>query len=387
MARDLQAEFGLECELLSTELALQVCQPTFAVPANWTGLSPAEKQKILAEEIRLNPFGQKPVLFRSPEGVELHLDDTGNLEWKIGPSADLEALFQQQQRLETLGSGSYQAMVSFPRDVFFAGANAYAENLGWLNFFQEYDILERAMEGSERWQTSGQPPLKNFLHPYLGPMVEIRHRYLRKYLRENQVGQYFDEDNLQMARLREQSFKYVGAVTYRPDIAGPARICLEVRDAHRDLEKLRQRVARILFYRTRSSAEFVRFAEIPIFDSKLCFEKFSAELQVWLRKVLAREIPARAQEFPKARFVHEVFRNFSYPLRDWQPILRALGVAEEGPRVAKAQQEFVEKIEQLQQRNLSLSENKIFLQVFLCEFVDASGLFDFYQRQEEKWMR
>ncbi len=387
VATKLQAGFGLECELLSPDLVLQNCTPTFPVPANWAQLPLGERQQILTAEMAGVPFGQKPVLFRSPQGVELHLDDTGNLEWKIGPLADLEALFQEQNVLASLGQGSYQAMVSFPHEVFFNGPNALAENLGWLNFFQDYDILERAIEGLKRWQVSGQPPLKNFSHPYLGPMVEVRHRYLRKYLRENSEKNFFDEENLQLARVREQSFKYVGAVTYRPDIAGPDRICLEVRDAHRDLEKLRQRVLRILYFRNGLMTEFSRFADIPAFDSEKCFALFSAETQMWLRSVFARDIPARAEQYPKAKFVHEIFRNFSYPLRDWRQVLATLNCTGEIQRVLEAQEDFIERVSQIQKKNLSNSENRIFVQLYVCEFIERSGIFSFYQRQESAWMR
>jgi hypothetical protein len=146
-------------------------------------------------------------------------------------------------------------------------------------------------------------------------MIALRHKYLRKYLRENSQRQFFDFDNLSMARSRDHSFKYVGSTAYRPDIAGPERIALDVRDAHRDLDLLKNRVARIIFYCSRNMEMFSSYSKMEPFDSEIAFSQFDLETQNWLRAVASKEIPEQVSNFPKPKFSHEVFRNFSYTLK------------------------------------------------------------------------
>ncbi len=384
-AARLGVQFGLEAELDRPDFVIEKGTPLFAVESSWVSLSFEEKSESFRRRARSVTFGEKPNLFRYQDRLDLHLDDTGNLEWTLGPSQDFPKLWLEFESLsEELGSASFQAMVSFPKEKVFS-RHSVSEILGWFHFFQEFEILERAIEGLQLFRSKGRAPLQTFLHPYLGPMVQVRHKYLKKILLANAQGQGFDEESRKLVRVREQSFKYVGATTYRPDIGGPERIALEIRDAHRDKHKLQRRVLRVLHYWCDSLKQFSTFGEIPPFDSEKTFLSLPQEVKEFLETELKREMPERVKEFPKAKFVHETFRNFAYPFRNWSSFLEVFGQIPKLSQVEIAQENYLEKILKLKKQSLSSSENKIFLQLFLCEFVEESGLFEIFAREERSW--
>lgn len=384
-ALSLGAQFGLECELDQPEFVLEKGTPLFISPEIWSSCNLQEKKELYSQRAATVTFGEKPNLFRYRDRVDIHLDDTGNLEWTLGPKSDFSILWQEFEALiQDLGPGSFQAMVSFPRTEIFA-KHSVSEILGWFHFFQEFEILERCMEGLTIFRSAGRAPLRTFLHPYLGPMVLLRHKYLKKYLIANSRGELFDEDSKKLVKVREQSFKYVGATTYRPDIAGPDRIALEIRDAHKDQRKLQRRLLRVLFYWTGSLAKFSKFEAIPAFDSESEFSSLPDDIRSWLENELQREIPDRVKDFPKAKFSHETFRNFSYPFRNWQRFLELFGISSEKDQIANAQKNYLEKIRKLKDQKLPKTENKIFLQLFVCEFVEESGLFQLFFNEEKSW--
>lgn len=377
--------FGLEAELDRPDFVIEKGEPLFPSESPWSSLNFEEKSESFRRRVRSASFGEKPNLFRYQNRLDLHLDDTGNLEWTLGPSPDFPKLWSDFEFLSgELGSASFQAMVSFPRETIFS-KHSVSEILGWFHFFQEFEILERALEGLHLFRSKGRAPLQTFLHPYLGPMVQIRHKYLKKYLEANAQGQRFDDESKLLVRVREQSFKYVGATTYRPDIAGPERIALEIRDAHRDRNKLHRRVLRVLYYWCGSLQQFSKFGKIPPFDSEKDFLSLPQDIREFLESELKREMPERVKDFPKAKFVHETFRNFSYPFRNWSSFLEVFGELPRLGQVEIAQQNYLEKISSLKKQRLSTSENKIFLQLFLCEFVEDSGLYDLFIKEERSW--
>jgi hypothetical protein len=346
--RDLQ--FGFETELLHLGPAFEFydLEPTLGLPEN---LDEEEKSRALKSFCQSLPHGDKRKVMRKLQGPAflpetLHRDDTGNVELVIGPEANLADFLRQMEWVnEKIGVGSLQAMVSLPHERFFGPnpSSGAQEHLGWLNFFNELDILERIELGalrSEQEPTKG--PIRSFLHPYLGPMIAVRHKLLRKFLRENALGQMFDEENILRPARRDQSFKFVGSTAYRPDVAGPARICFEVRDAHRDPDLLKNRLARILFYWAKGLAPFAAFSDIPPFDSAAAFELLPPAVKNWLAETCPNRAPEAVKAFEIPRFTYEIYRNFAYPLRHWAPWQEALDFSAE--KLVNAQAAYVRRL-------------------------------------------
>jgi hypothetical protein len=315
----------------------------------------------------------------------LHRDDTGNVELVLGPESNLAGFLQQMEWVnEKIGVGSLQAMVSLPHERFF-GSNpslGAQEHLGWLNFFNELDILERIELGASRLaQEPGKGPVRSFLHPYLGPMIAIRHKLLRKFLRENALGQMFDEENIIRPARRDQSFKFVGSTAYRPDVAGPARICFEVRDAHRDPELLKNRLARILFYWAKGIAPFASFSDIPPFDSAAAFELLPPNVKDWLAEICPNRAPEAVKAFEIPRFTYEIYRNFAYPLRDWAPWRDALGFSAE--KLANAQAAYGQRLAAAAGTPGELGLLRA--QEALVDFSKECGLYEAFRAKEDEF--
>jgi hypothetical protein len=316
--------------------------------------------------------------------ASLHRDDTGNVELVLGPTDSLDSFLHQMKWVnEEIGVGSLQAMVSLPREQFFrlSPSKGALEHLGWLNFFNELDILERIESGRERLaRDPAQGPLRSFLHPYLGPMIAIRHKLLRKFLRENSVGGMFDEENIIRPARRDQSFKFVGSTAYRPDIAGPERICFEIRDAHRDPELLLNRLSRVIFYWSKGIDSFRPYAEIPPYDSAAAFELLPLEVKQWLAEICPNRAPAVVKLYEIPRFTYEVYRNFAYPLRDWRPWQELLGFDQ--AQLAKAQESYVSAL--FSAVGTAGEPGLLLAQKALVEFGAACGLYESFRARESK---
>ncbi len=380
-------QFGFETEFLRLVncFAYYTLAPGVGVP-QWESLGKEAKEQALLSYCRSLQHGDRRVVLEPTSGPDflkpLHRDDTGNVELALGPFADFQEFSEQLHWVQQeLGEGSLQAMVSLPSPNFF-GSNptqGALEHLGWFNFFNELDILERLERGLARWRSKPiQEPLRSFLHPYLGPMITLRHRLLKKFLRENAKGEMLDPESLIRPGRRDHSFKYVGSTAYRPDVAAPHRICWEIRDAHRDLDLLLNRVARVVFYGTKDRSAFLAFAEIPPFDSAEAFSALPSEVREWLVATCPNRAPPIALEFEKAKFTYEVYRNFAYPLRSWNPWLELLG-PEFSSQVQAAQNSYLQKLEKARQQN-----SLLLAQGALVEFSEESGLYELFRKREKK---
>ncbi|RZA08123.1 MAG: hypothetical protein EOP11_05755 [Proteobacteria bacterium] len=381
-----EIQFGFESEFSEIEPLLE-----FYGPAEGLGIS-LETPRITALRVatlcsNLDHGDHRAILVKrgGPDFLprELFRDDTGNVELIMPPRASLAQFWEEVSWINAhLGVGSLQAMVSLPRDAFFAAGMGH---LGYLNFFNELDTLEKLAAGHAKAQT-GKLPGNNFLHPYLGPMTELRHRPLRKYYVENARGNLLSGEAIERISRREHSFKFVGGTAYRPDIAAPNKICFEVRDAHRSPERLRERLARILYFwrRERELNSLNRFAGGPAFDSGISFSALDSARQALLIRACGIQIPARVLGHAKPTFAYEVFRNFAYPLRNWAPWLELLGEGN-NERVDSAQRRYLAGLDQAS--GLGDGKAREAIQRSLGEFAEESGLVELFRAEEMRILR
>jgi hypothetical protein len=300
--------------------------------SRWEALDAGRREGWLLERIERMGFGNKSCLLeKSPDApaflpLKAFRDDTRNIEIRSEePSHDFFIIKNNLYALrERYGPGSLQLVVSAPAETFFVpGA---AERLGWLNFFNELDILEKLVRGYGLYAAGYQGEIaRSFQHPYLGPMNRRRRKHLRLYLSENAQGRMWGKEELSWVGYIEKSFKFVGSTAYRPDIAGPERVCFEVRDAHKNLGLLLERGARAAFYWLHPGGDFSRFAEIPAFDTETAFARLAPSVRERLAGIFPAWVAAFLQQYPGHAIMRQTYRNFSYPLRDWDPWLQALG--------------------------------------------------------------
>ncbi len=377
-----EPEFGYESEFGIEELGPWFQYYAPKAETNWKNLDEEGRKAWLREQLLQLEHGDKsPILFRhsGPDFLPAYLyrDDTGNLECNLAPMTLKKYESQTGWVERELGVGSLQAMVSVKRDLFFSVP--WQTHLGFLHFFSEFDILERLTKGAMRVrQNKNCEPARNMLHPYLGPLIHLRQKMLSKFLRENSIGNMLSAEDLIRPARRDQSFKFVGSTAYRPDVA-VGRVCFEIRDAHKDPELLRNRIARLLFFWSNDLTPFERFSFLPAFDSAAAFSSLPENLQAWLVRVTPFRAPPQVLAFENPRFSYEVYRNFAYPLHNWEAWLEIFSAqAEAYQEVKQARALYLSELEAA----ASAGESHPAAQRALCRF--AESIFPLFLEAEQK---
>lgn len=317
----------------------------------------------------------------------LILDSTGNLEIVMDPVDSFEQWYRQISLVnQKLGRGSMQGTLSVEIEDFFFKEGDPREStdslLGWFTFMAEFDSLLKLQKGYERYQAQpGKSAANSFKHPYVGPLNLIKWNRLRDLLALNAQGDGFDLDSMNQVAYRDDSFKYIGSTVYRPDIVRGKRIVLEARDAHSDFDVLVNRMIRGIDFLQSSREVYREAVSLKAYDSEKVFQRLPKRLQKFFAQLFPSRLKANALEIGYSQpevTSHEVYRNFSYPLRDWSKHIAFLGDSGLEAAIQKAQKRYLQAVKQIQkefkQKKISKIEASIRVQYELSRFVVESGL-------------
>lgn len=320
----------------------------------------------------------------------LILDSTGNLEIVLSPVNSLEIWYAQVTQINSaMGAGSMQSTVSLPSNIFF-GKNA--ENLfsviGFFSLVSEYDPLMKLYKGYQR--TLKNPDVeaaKSFNHPYLGPMSKLKFEKLEDALITHANSTNWG--NLDYVSGTDSSYKYLGTTVYRPDLAGPNRIIVEIRDAHSDMDHLLRQVLRTTYFMQSGMNSLTPAMNFVKFDTVNVFEK---QLPLNVKKVLRELFPTKTkpgEEYtPEELLALDTFRNFSYPLRDWSKHIEFLQVIGLDKKVKSAQVKYLDNLSlitsEFQSGKIDKSVAGKRIQSSLVDFVKDSGLAESFQIWEKQ---
>lgn len=320
-------------------------------------------------------------------------DETGNIEIVLPPYNTLEEWYQSVSIInKNFGEGSMQATISVPRKAFFLeeaeASETFNRNLGFLSFYSDYDAIEKLTLGHERWLESQEKRVaRSFEHPFLGPMNKQKYSKLKQYLRANADGELYDESAQEFVSGSDASFKYFGGTAYRPDIAAPERVVVEVRDAHNKFNLLFNKVLRNTHHMMNDRSEFAAFARLKPFDADQSFETLPKYVQNSLKQIF----PNKAKpgiDYTKDEIASlEVAKNFSWPMRDWSAHLRLLSNKELDQTVRDAQARYLERLKQIT-RGMNSDSDKdkaaVEIQGALVTFIEESGLRNAFLEVEER---
>lgn len=409
--RGQEIQFGFESEYTPSELG--PLTQYYGPPKNsgvsrktWLSWSMDQRLTWTRQRMKEIPFGSKDVVLerldQNPKlsflPAKLIKDDTGNVEIIVAPVSRFDVWKNQVEWINrNLGVGSMQGMKSQPRSSFYRGKGveaevAYREDLGYFNFIHEMDVLERMSRGAEKY--AGDPTkdvMRPFLHPYLGPMVEVRHKKMRNVMRDQSQGIELSQEVLNGIIRREQSFKYIGSTAFRPDIAAPHRVSQEVRDAHKDEDVLISHMERNLMYMQEGRTAFLRAADIRPLDSDGQFKNLPPHLQDFLKTIFPPKIPDRVQGFEGAMFAHETYRTFTYPLHNFRPWLSFFNRMDLVKTVEAAQASYLGKLEaterDLKRGALTAAQANTKVQGALAEFAVESRLYEAFKKFEADFVK
>jgi hypothetical protein len=387
--------FGFESEYTPAQLDQIVAYYRIKnIPeTTWNNMIAADKVKQLQTILSKMGLGNKsvglvknttdPALDFLPK--ELIRDDTGNVEIVLEPVDDFMTWKHQVQTVNRLfGTGSQQGMISLKKSNLFRTSQistkqATEEVIGLFNFIHQMDALARMNKGAEIYLND---PTKNvlrpFAHPYLAPITRMKQKSMEITLQSLAEGRsvYFNA-------VTAESPKFIGTTTPRPDIgSSQGRIGAEVRDTHNNEAELMTKVARASLLVLAHQGKLIAFKDVVAPDTKADFEKFPKNVQALLKSLF----PARMDQTfggQEQIFALEVFRNFSHPLKNWEPDLTALGRLDLKDQVAQSQETFVSRLTQIaaefESKSMTSDQASVAVQGATALFSKDSGLYDAYR--------
>ena len=353
--------YGLEVEYAieeANERLLSDYAPALSLlpRAEWNAMAVADKRTYVKSHLsELFPEGPKGPSFLIQVKEEkffpaaLIADETGNIElispivFQSYPNFDAY-LTEVQNRY---GDGYVQASLGVPTAPIFKTSKKIDQFLGLSFFLGELDTFKKL---SESYVKHLDIPLfipgKSFTHPFLGPMNSYRARFYRNVLKETSENR-FDKEVLKRISNTDVSYKYTSQVVYRPDILKSEDLFLmEVRQCVKDFDCLRKLLQRQKYFFKRSTVAFEAFGDVAHFDPTADFNMFSNETQTMLKasfpRVLERDV---GDEIVAA----EIYRNFAYPMNDWNQWVARMGRGFEGSKqvVATAQRNYKMDLERI----------------------------------------
>jgi hypothetical protein len=345
---------------------------------------------------KLKKIADDPELFNAlPESI---VYDSGNFEIILPPSDRVEDIASKIKTINTkFGVGSMQVTISSPRESFFQfdGMGSYPlrgvqemseefveksfkANLGYYNFFNDLDTLEKMKNGFARYEKDPtQLTAKSFAHPWLGPTNKQRNDKLQELLKKHASGDMSDANELGLISTNINSHKFVSGTVYRPDVAwGKNRMANEVRDCHKNPNCLEDRLKREVLFHMTGKEKLVGASQLKAFDRNPLFNSLPSDVQ----KMLKETFPKYGSYSIDAT---EVYRNFSFPFRDWSEHVKFLGKPELSSKIKMAQDKYMRVLEvnavKYKNGQITTKELEALIQGELNRFGVESGLSDAFE--------
>jgi hypothetical protein len=308
---------------------------------------------------------------------QLILDSTGNLEIVLDPVRGYENWLSRVQWINpNLGTGSMQGTFGLPKNLIFDvedKAEAIKANLGFFQFMADLDSMHKLLIGYQKYLTEpGKPAASAFQHQFLGPLTKLKREFLTRVFTDNMNG-VWDSDVLKSVGHDDDSFKYIGATTYRPDLGGKAGAAVfEVRDAHSNEAILKEKVLRVTFYFSHTRSAFAVFADEKGFDSEASFEALPSNIKTMLMQLFPQKKLEEGVEYNSAEVIaNQVYRNFAFPLRDWSVYWK--NISQASPiQITRAQMNYINSLVEIESRlakkEITTKEASLLVQGALSRF-------------------
>lgn len=333
---------------------------------------------------KLELMDGQPNSFLPPK---LILDDTGNIEIVLSPLDTFEQWSRTVSYIfSELGAGSMQGTIGIAKESFLGlspqmnKAVTQANNIGYLRFVNEFDTFEKLTSGYKRYLADPNKPVaQSFQHAFLGPMTLAKQQNLNTMLDDIANTQKLKFDEIKMAvSENEASFKYFGGTAVRPDL-DPKSIVLEVRDCHKNIMCLFERMVRSTNYILKQSSQFSSFSKVDAFDAVESFGKLDSSVQNMLTKIFPIRTKAGVTYTPAETEALKVYRNFAWPLRDFSPLLNGLKRNDLSGKVLSAQNTYKSRLslvlEKFQKNPTQIPQRSNEVQGALVEFAENSQIF------------
>jgi len=399
-------QYGFESEYLHHEatVLLQSYMPMKphykGTKEEWLALTHEQRAEFVESRSQsIFPYRQKGQLVKITDDPELDavlpesfVFDAGHYEVVLDPMNTAEELAKKIRTINAkLGVGSMQLTISNPIEKNLLVKNkalqeqTKSEILGYYNFMNEMDTLSKLTTGYERFLTNpDSETVKSFNHPWLGPMTKLKHERLESIMENVLAGKQYTDEELTKMSSQVVSHKFIGGLSFRPDVAfKKSRLASEVRDCHQNVKCIENRLMRETYFLMKGRMDFTKFKDLKAFDSVKSFDGLSSDTRMVLRSI-----------FPKygqySQTEMELYRNFSYPLRDWSKHIELLGKPGLQNSIQSAQNEYVKALDTIAQdliaKKIDKKEARNKVMGALGEFSNKSGIADAVKEQYEMLM-
>lgn len=391
-------QYGFESEYLhdETEALLKNYMPEASIykgsKEDWLKLTAEERLAFVDSNVKkiFDTYRGKGRLVKITDDPELSaalpdsfVSDAGHFEIVLDPLDSAEAMIQKIKVInKNLGVGSMQTTISNPIDRIFLKSNKAAreelkaELLGYYNFMNDLDTLSKLETGYERFLKDPKvQAAKSFNHPWLGPMTKLKHDKLEDLIDGIVEGKNYSEEQLKQMSYLVVSHKFIGGLSYRPDVAfKKSRLASEVRDCHQNVKCIEDRIIRETYFLMKGKEKFKSFSNFKQLDTIKDFKNIEpADIQYMLKDLFPVYGSFTQREL-------ELYRNFSYPYRDWSGHIETLGKPGLKEQVEQAQSEYTEKLKSIlfeyNAKKLTKAEAQVQTMGALAEFSKKSGLVD-----------
>lgn len=400
-------QYGFESEYLhdETEVLFKNYMPEASIyngsKEDWLKLTAEERLAFVDSHIKqiFDTYRGKGRLVKITDDPELSaalpdsfVSDAGHFEIVLDPLDSAEEMIQKIRVInKNLGVGSMQTTISNPIDKSFLKSNKEAreelkaELLGYYNFMNDFDTLSKLETGYERYLKDPKvQAVKSFNHPWLGPMTKLKHDKLEDLIDGIVEGKNYSEEQLKQMSYLVVSHKFIGGLSFRPDVAyKKGRLASEVRDCHQNVKCIEDRIIRETYFLMKGKEKFKSFSNFQQLDTIKDFKNIEPEdIQYMLKDLFPVYGHFTQREL-------ELYRNFSYPYRDWSGHIEALGKQGLKGQVEKAQSEYTEKLKNIlfeynakmisndeNAKKLAKAEAQVQVMGALAEFSKKSGLVD-----------
>jgi hypothetical protein len=407
-------QYGFETEYLheETEALLKNYMPLPPFFTNtkeeWLAYTPEKRLAIFdnlinadiykAEGSKFFDYRAKGHLLKITEEKELSealpdsfVYDAGHFELVLDPHDTAESLIQKIKVInKNFGVGSMQMTISNPIDKALLRSNKTArealksELIGYYNFMNDFDTLVKLETGYDRFVNNPKiQAAKSFNHPWLGPMTEVKHIKLVALVEGIVEGNQYSAEELRKMSTQVVSHKFIGGLSFRPDVAFKKnRLASEVRDCHQNVKCIEDRIIRETYFLMKGKENFKKFSQVKQFDTIANYKDIHPEA---IKYMLSNIFPAFGGY---SQTEMQLYRNFSYPYRDWSRHIEVLGVPGLKEQISLAQQAYTEALKQISidyaARTITKEEAQIKVMGALTEFSKKSGLVDAMKAQYDE---